>query len=99
MMISPKSYAEKLEEASYLDLISERDNLIRYIRKYEKAEKAGDRSDSAWDVHPQPDVRYQMYLDYLAAICGVMREKYNQEYVWGNRTLKQDVEEGKGQKQ
>lgn len=22
----------------------------------------------------------------------MMQEKYNQEYVWGNRTLKQDVE-------
>ena len=92
-MISPNGYLEMLKGYSYLDLIRERDRLVRYMRKFEKDEKAGDRSDPAWKICPQPDVHYQEYFDYLAALCGLMREKYNEEYVWGKRTLKQDVEE------
>ncbi len=95
MMISPDWFRESLKDLSYLELIRERDRLIRFMRKYEKNEKAGDRSDPAWRICPAPDVRYQMYFDYLAQLCGLMREKYNEEYVWGNRTLKQDAEEEK----
>ena len=95
MMISPECYLDQFKDASYLDLIRERDGLIRFIRKYEKNEMAGDRSSPEWKYCPGPDVRYQMYLDYLAALCGMMREKYNEEYVWGERSLKQDAEQGR----
>ncbi len=92
MMISPDRYAEQLKDASYLELIAERDELINSIRRFENNEKAGIRDPEEWHVSPTPVVRYQMYLNYLAEICRMMQEKYNQEYVWGNRTLKQDVE-------
>lgn len=36
MMISPEMYAEQFKDASYQEMIKERDSLIRYIRKYEK---------------------------------------------------------------
>ncbi len=93
MMISPGNYAETLKDKSYLDLIRERDRLIRFMRKYEENEKAGDRNGPAWSICPGPDVVYQMYFEYLAALCNLMHRKYNEEYVWGDRTLKQDVEE------
>ncbi len=93
MMISPNSYTEMLNDKSYLDLIQERDRLIRFMWKYEKDEKAGDRSDPAWSTCPQPNVQYQVYFEYLAALCGMMHKKYNEEYVWGDRTLEQDFEE------
>lgn len=92
MMISPEMFREGLKDKSYMELIRERDSMIRFIRKYEKDEKAGDRSDPAWHICPQPNVRYQMYLEYLAVLCSVMKEKYNRDYVWGSRTLKQDAE-------
>ena len=92
MMISPNFYEEQLRDASYLDLIEERDYMIRYMRKFEKDEKAGNRSSQEWKIHPSPEVRYQMYFDYLAVLCKVMHEKYNEEYVFGSKTLKQDVE-------
>ena len=38
MMISPEMYAEQFKDASYQEMIKERDSLIRYIRKYEKLE-------------------------------------------------------------
>ena len=95
MMISPNTYIEGLKDKSYLDLIRERDDLIRFMWKYEADEKAGDRSDPAWNICPRPNVRYQEYFGYLAAICDLMKKKYNEEYVLGDRTLKQDVEEEK----
>lgn len=44
MMRSPESYIESLKDVEYLELIKERDRLIRFIRKYEKKDVAGDRS-------------------------------------------------------
>ena len=95
MMISPSGYGEMLKDTSYPELIRERDRLIRFIRKFEKDEMAGDRSDPRWRMCPSPDVQYQMNLEYLAVLCGMMHEKYNREYVWGERTLRQDAEEKK----
>ena len=92
MMRGPASYIESLKDVEYLELIKERDRLIRFIRKYEKKDVAGDRSGNEWSIHPLPDVRYQVYLEYLAELCKYMSKKYNQEYVWGDRTLKEDAE-------
>ena len=44
MMISPEAYLEQMKDATYEQLIKERDGLIRYVRRYEKIEKAGVRS-------------------------------------------------------
>ncbi len=92
MMIGPAAYMDGLKGKSYLDLMKERERLISFLHKFEADEIAGDRSDPAWRCCPKPDVKYQVYFDYLAVLCGVMHEKYNQEYVWGRRTLKQDAE-------
>ena len=94
MMVSPGVYMENQKNKSYMELIRERDELIGFMQKFEKDEMAGDRSDSSWKWRPSPQTRYQVYFDYLAALCGLMHEKYNEEYVWGDRTLKQDAEEG-----
>ena len=40
MMISPEAYLEQMKDATYEQLIKERDGLIRYVRRYEKTEKA-----------------------------------------------------------
>ena len=93
MMISPEVYVEQLKDASYLELIREREQLIEGIRKFEKNELAGDRSDPEWRYCPSPDVQYQMHLEYLSGLCSFMQEKYNSEYVWGNQILKQDADE------
>ena len=60
MMISPEAYLEQMKDATYEQLIKERDGLIRYVRRYEKTEKAGVRSGDEWMICPSPDVRYQM---------------------------------------
>ena len=94
MMISPASYIEHLQDAGYLELIEERDRLLRFIKEYEEKDIAGDRSGDEWRVHPQPDVRYQVYLEYLSELCSLMQEKYNHDYVWGDRTLHDDAKSG-----
>ncbi len=91
MMISPASYIDKFEDAEYLQLIEERDRLLAFIKNYEEKDIAGDRSGEEWSIHPQPDVRYQMYLEYLGELCNLMREKYNTDYVWGDRKLSEDA--------
>ena len=91
MMISPSMYIDEFKDAEYMDLIAERENLLAFIREYEKNEIAGDRSGDEWNIHPQPDVRYQMYLEYLGELCSLMKQKYNTDYVWGDRSLKEDA--------
>lgn len=54
---------------------------------YEKKEKAGDRSGDEWMINPSPDVCYQVYLEYLAEMCKLMHQKYNEDYVWGEKSL------------
>lgn len=93
MMDSPDAYISRFENAEYLDLIAERDRLISYIQSYEKKEIAGDRSGAEWGMNPQPNVFYQVYLEYLAELCILMQRKYNSDYVWGDRSLHEDAKQ------
>ena len=52
MMISPGAYLKQMKDATYEQLIKERDGLIRYARRYEKTEKAGVRSGDELDDMP-----------------------------------------------
>ena len=79
MMISPMGYVENLKDLSYEDLIDEREQLIRSIRDFEEAEKAGDRSGDEWMIMPSPATRYRMNLEYLSELCAYMSEKYCRE--------------------
>ena len=59
MMISPEMYVAQFENATYNEMINERDGLIRYILHFEKMEKAGDRSGDEWTnvQHQKSDTR------------------------------------------
>ena len=92
MMTSPDAYVSQFENAEYLDLIAERDQLISFIQNYEKNEIAGICSEEEVIVSPGPDVQYQVYLEYLAELCILMQRKYNRDYVWGERSLHEDAE-------
>lgn len=90
-MISPVTFVEELKDADYNTLIEERDQLIEYIVEFEKKEKAGDRSGDEWKYNPMPDVVYQVYLDYLAELCKMMKEINCEEYIWGNKRLSDSI--------
>lgn len=87
MLIDPMMYADELKDVSYEELIIKRDELIRSVMRFEQMEKAGDRSGPEWQNVPGPDVRYQANLEYLSAICSLMKERYNTEYIWGGKKL------------
>lgn len=90
-MISPKNYAEQFSKASYQKMIKERDNLFGDIKNFENMKKAGTDFNGEDMIDPQPDVIYQMNMDYLAELLLIMRRKYNEEYVCGNKKLS-DIE-------
>ncbi len=83
MMISPITYVKEHENDTYEQLIKERNSLVRQIKNLEKIVFDKEKQDESWHICPGPDVRYQMYLEYLAELCKFMQEKYNTEYIWG----------------
>jgi len=94
MMISPEMYHEDWKEASYPELMEERDGLVQFLKDYEEREVAGGPSSEIWDECPTPDVVYQMSLLYLSELCRLMHDKYNQDYVWGDCSLREDYLSG-----
>ena len=87
MMISPNNYISEYTDSDYHELMDERDRLIKSIKGFEEKEKNGDRSGDEWNWDPSPEVVYQCNLEYLARLCSFMHEKYNTEYVWGDKKL------------
>lgn len=84
MMISPQGYLMEHEKDSFAQLIKERESLLEEIKRLENIVFAGDKSDEAWMVRPEPDTRYQMNLAYFAELCKFMCEKFNRESDWGD---------------
>ena len=82
-MIAPESYVEQFKNASFEELIRERDSLIEEIRDLEGIVFDKEKKDETWQMCPGPDVRYQVLHEYLAQLCEYIKEKYNSEYVWG----------------
>lgn len=87
MMLSPGNFIHEYKDADYPELMKVRDRLVKDILEFEKKEMAGDRSGEEWEYCPSPEVVYQMNLEYLSALCKLMQEKYNTEYVWGDKEL------------
>ena len=93
MMISPAQYIETIENDSFVDLIKKREELIKSIKILEKIVFSDKKESEEWMMHPGPDVRYQMDLQYLAELCNFMSEKYNNEIVWdGEKAYSGEIE-------
>lgn len=84
MMVSPMGYLEGVKELSYEELIKEKNQLIRQINRFEK----GKIKQEEHMICPSPDVIYQMNLEYLAELCKYMKERYNKEYIHGEKEWK-----------
>lgn len=81
MMISPETYVSFHEKDSFDQLIKERKRIIKEIAALEKIVFKDNKSDDAWLIDPDPDVQYQLTLEYLAELCKFMSLKYNREVV------------------
>ena len=80
MMNSPQGYVDYCKQYSYEELIQEREELLDDIRDLEKKLFSGDKKYD-YIVSPSPEVRYQVKLEYLAALSEYMQQRYNEEYV------------------
>ena len=78
MMISPEGFISEYTEKCYAELLHIRDELLQDICLFE--EIVGKENDDVL-ICPSPEVIYQMNLQYLGKLCGLIAEKYNQEYV------------------
>ena len=69
MMIDPKQYVEKYKNASYLELLKFKNELVSAITKFEHD---FDRTDPDWKFAPGPDVQYQWNLEALGLIAPML---------------------------
>jgi hypothetical protein len=90
MMISPQSYVKEHENDTFEELIKERNELVKSIKRLEKKLFSEEKMNEEVMVCPGTDVEYQVELMYLAELCNFMSEKFNKEIVWGEE---EDFEE------
>lgn len=83
MMLDPQSYVNEFRKASFVELKKERERLYKELRAIECVAFEKERLSNAWLVCPGPDVKYQVYLQYLAVLSEFMAEKYRAEVVFG----------------
>lgn len=84
MMMSPEMYAEEHRDDSLEELIETRNDLVDELRTLEKIVFDKEQKDKAWEICPGPDVQYQMTLEYLAKLCMLLYEKFNEEVVYAD---------------
>jgi|GEM_PF-2421105 len=84
MMICPESYLETIKDKPFDQLIEERKTIEHEIEQLEDIVFSKNSVSSETVVSSGPDVKYQMNLEYLATLCKFMKDKYNQEIVFGD---------------
>ena len=75
MMMSPETYAKEHKNDSYKELLQERDELLNEIREVEK-----DPGNTDAFRFPSPRDIYLFNLQYLEKLCGLIADKYLEEY-------------------
>lgn len=89
MMIDPISYAAQYKKYTYAELISVRDELQRDLVSMEQEIQRRKREQElVFDMRPSLETRYSVSLDYMAALCNLMAEKFREE-----RWAEEDEEE------
>ncbi len=83
MMICPESYINTIKNKPYEKLIEERKVLELEIEHLENTLFSKNSVSTETVIYPRPDVKYQMNLEYLSELCKFMKNKYNQEIVFG----------------
>ncbi len=74
MMISPEVFISMQMDKSYEELIEVRDEMMEDIKDFEEY------PDQTCLISPSPEVVYQMNLKYLAKLCELIAEKYNEKF-------------------
>jgi hypothetical protein len=64
--------------SAYKYLLEKREELLEKIYTFEN----GKIDEEEYMIKPSPDVKYQMYLEYLGELSKLIAYKYREEYVW-----------------
>lgn len=84
MMMSPDAFLLKYENASYLELLKLKNELVQCIAEFEQDY---DMEEPGWEMQPGPDVRYQYNLEVLGKLVPKLKEAFNREYESGEKTI------------
>ena len=84
MMMDPKQYVEQYKNASYLELLRFKNELVSCISDFEHDYY---KEECCWESSPGPDVGYQMNLELLGLIAPMLKEAFNREYEWGDKDM------------
>lgn len=71
------TYVDQYENASYLDILKFKNELVESITKFEHD---FDRKAPDWKFAPGPDVQYQWNLEALGFIASMLAKAFNREY-------------------
>ena len=74
-MIDPKGFRIEFENASLDELLSERDRIIKFMRKYENHELP----EQDYSIDPNPEVRYFLNIEYLAEIFDLIKIRMRED--------------------
>ena len=80
MMMSPETFIGTLENASYEEMIRERDELIESIKWFEKA-YAENEGNLGPQLYPSQEAVYQMNLEYLSRLCILIEAKFQKDFL------------------
>lgn len=84
MMIESKQYVEKYKNASYLELLKFKNELISCISDFEHNY---DKEEWSWESSPGPDVGYQLNLELLGLIAPLLKAAFTREYEMGDKSM------------
>ena len=83
-MLAPEHYVEQFKNASYLEILKFKNELVSLISNFEHDYEM---EDSQWGERPSPDVYYQWNLKVLGLIAPMLSEAFNREYEWGEKNM------------
>ena len=82
MMISPYSYKEEHKNLSLIELIDERNELIKSLNNYENNHIKNENSNNLKEImSPSPATRYHCDNEYLKEITDLILEKQREEQI------------------
>ena len=76
MLMDPEKSIELIKEMKYAELVHLRDEVIKYIQVFESKPYVPRKTT----MFPTPDVAYQVRLQFLAKLCVLICEKFNEEF-------------------
>ena len=76
---------EELEKLSYKELLERKNNMFSFITEFEND---FEMEKFRWDIHPKPNIIYQVYLEELGRILPLLAETFRKEYVMSDKDMK-----------